>query len=49
MAAAIEEAADARLKTARAEELAAPRRELMRGFARRLREEHAQFSGTPAR
>jgi hypothetical protein len=48
MAAAIEEAADAHLKTARAEELAASRRELMRGFARRLREEHAQFSGTPS-
>ena len=46
MAQAIEEAAEARLKTARAEELAAPRRELMRAFARRLREEHAQFSGT---
>src|SRR5262245_15939985 len=46
MAAAIEEAADARLRTPRAEELAAPRRELMRAFARRLREEHAQFSTT---
>ena len=45
MAQAIEEAGDARLKTARAEELAVPRRELMRAFARRLREEHAQFAG----
>jgi hypothetical protein len=47
MAAAIEEAAAARLRTPRAEELAAPRRELMRAFARRLREEHAEFSGSP--
>jgi hypothetical protein len=46
MAQAIEDAAQAQLKTARAEELAAPRRELMRAFSRRLREEHAQFSGT---
>jgi hypothetical protein len=44
MASAIEEAANAGLKTSRAEQLAAPRRELMRAFVRRLREEHAEFS-----
>lgn len=44
MAAAIEESAEAPVKTARAEALAAPRREVMRAFARRLREEHAEFS-----
>jgi hypothetical protein len=45
MAASIDEAAAAPLKTARGEALAAPRREMMRAFARRLREEHAEFSG----
>jgi hypothetical protein len=44
MAAAIEEAAAAPLKTERAAALAAPRRELMRAFAESLRAEHAEFS-----
>ena len=44
MAAAIDEAASAPLRTERGRELAAPRQELMRGFARRLREEHAEFT-----
>ncbi|HTR02795.1 MAG TPA: hypothetical protein VMN82_06325 [Thermoanaerobaculia bacterium] len=44
MAAALETAAQARLRTPGGERLATPRRALMRDFARRLREEHAQFS-----
>ena len=44
MAAAIDEAASAPLKTERGRELARPRQELMRDFARRLREEHAEFT-----
>ncbi|HEX4440302.1 MAG TPA: hypothetical protein VH854_09550 [Thermoanaerobaculia bacterium] len=44
MADAIDAAADAPLKTDRGRELAAPRQQLMREFARRLRDEHAQFS-----
>ena len=44
MAEAIDGAADAPLRTDRGRELAEPRRALMREFARRLREEHAQFS-----
>ena len=44
MAAAIEESARAPVITARAEALAAARREVMRAFARRLREEQAEFS-----
>jgi hypothetical protein len=43
MAAAIDEAAAIPLRTAGGEALAEPRRELMRQFARRLREEHAEF------
>ena len=43
MAAAIEEAALAPMCTAEGEALAASRRDLMRHFARRLREEHAEF------
>jgi hypothetical protein len=44
MAAAIEEAADAALRTPEGEELAGPRREAMREFARRLRAEYAEFA-----
>lgn len=47
MADAIDAAADAPLATDRGRELAGPRQELMREFARRLREEHAEF-GRPA-
>jgi hypothetical protein len=43
MADAIDAAAEAPLKTERGRELAEPRRVLMREFARRLREEHAEF------
>jgi hypothetical protein len=43
MAGAIEEAAEAPMRTERGRELAERRRELMREFARRLREEHAEF------
>jgi len=43
MADAVDAAADAPLRTDRARELAEPRRALMREFARRLREEHAEF------
>ncbi len=43
MAAAIEEAAQAPMRTKEGEAMALDRRELMRHFARRLREEHAQF------
>jgi len=44
MAAAIEEAASAPMTTERGRELARPRQELMRDFARRLRDEHAEFT-----
>ena len=43
MADAIEEAASAKLRTEAGERLAEPRRALMRAFAARLREEHAEF------
>jgi HD superfamily phosphodiesterase len=43
MADAIDAAADAPLRTDQGRELAGPRRALMREFARRLREEHAEF------
>jgi hypothetical protein len=43
MAEAIEEAAATRLRTEAGERLAEPRRALMRMFAARLREEHAEF------
>src|SRR5499433_855436 len=44
MAAAIEAAADAPLRTDRGRELARPRKELMHDFARRLRDEYAEFA-----
>ena len=44
MAAAVEEAAETPLRTEEARALAADRREAMRQFARRLREEHAEFA-----
>jgi hypothetical protein len=47
MAGAIEEAAEAPMRTAEGESLAEGRRELMRHFARRLREENAEF-GRPS-
>ena len=43
MAGAIETAAEAPLRTEAGRRLAGPRRDLMRSFARRLREEHAEF------
>ena len=43
MADAIDQAAEALLRTEAGRRLAEPRRALMRDFARRLREEHAQF------
>jgi len=46
MAAALETAADAPLRTPGGEKLAESRRALMRDFARGLREEHAQFHGS---
>jgi len=48
MAQAVEDAARQPLRTREAEELAAPRRAIMREFAQRLRLEHAEFSA-PAR
>jgi hypothetical protein len=45
MARAVEEGAGAALRTPEGEELARPRREAMREFARRLREEYAAFAG----
>jgi hypothetical protein len=47
MADAIETAAAAPLRTEAGNRLAEPRRELMRTFARSLREEHAQFERPP--
>ena len=47
MADAIDRAAEAPLRTEAGRRLAEPRRELMRAFARRLREEHAQFERPP--
>lgn len=47
MAEAIDTAAEAPLRTERGERLAAPRRELMRAFARSLRDEHAEFGRPP--
>jgi hypothetical protein len=47
MADAIERAAEAPLRTVAGRALAEPRRELMRVFARRLRDEHAQFERSP--
>ena len=44
MAQAIEAAADAPLRTEAGRRLAAPRRDVMRAFARQLRAEHAEFS-----
>ena len=44
MALSIDEAAGVALRTPEGEELAAPRREAMRDFARRLRAEHAEFA-----
>ncbi len=44
MAQAIEDAAGMTLRTETGERLAAPRRELMRQFAGRLRAEHAEFA-----
>jgi hypothetical protein len=44
MADAIEKAAAAPLRTEAGERMAAPRRALMREFARRLREEHGEFA-----
>jgi hypothetical protein len=43
MADAVDAAAEAPLRTERGRELAEPRRELMKEFARRLREEHREF------
>lgn len=43
IAAAVEEAANRALRTPAAEKLAKSRRETMRDFARRLREEHEEF------
>ena len=45
MAAAVEEAAEAALLTEEGRALGAGRRDAMRQFARRLREEHAEFAG----
>jgi hypothetical protein len=45
MALAVEEAAGVPLRTLEGEALARPRREAMREFARRLREEYAEFAG----
>lgn len=47
MADAVERAAETPLRTVEGERLAAPRRSLMRSFARSLREEHAQFGRAP--
>ena len=47
MAGAIDRAAETPLRTEAGRRLAGPRRELMRTFARRLREEHAQFERPP--
>jgi hypothetical protein len=47
MVEAIERAAEAPLRTGAGQRLAQERRELMRAFARRLREEHAQFGPVP--
>ena len=44
MAEAIETAADAPLRTEAGRRLAAPRRDVMRAFARQLRGEHAEFA-----
>lgn len=47
MATAIDRAAEAPLRTETGKRLAEPRRALMREFARRLREEHAEFERPP--
>jgi hypothetical protein len=47
MASAIEKAADEPLRTEAGKRLAGPRRDLMRAFSRRLREEHAEFERPP--
>ncbi len=49
MSEAIEAAAEAPLRTEAGKRLAAARRETMRAFARKLRAEHAEFSGAPER
>ena len=48
MAAALEEAAEASLRTENGRRLAAARKDRMRAFARGLRAEHAEFSGPSA-
>lgn len=47
MADAVERGAETPLRTEAGKRLAEPRRELMRAFARGLREEHAQFERSP--
>jgi hypothetical protein len=49
MASAVEEAAQAPMRTEEGRALAAERREAMREFAKRLRAEHAEFAGPVSR
>jgi hypothetical protein len=49
MASAVEEAAQAPMRTEAGRALAAERREAMREFAKRLRAEHAEFAGRSGR